>query len=631
MERTIRGTQDQGVQAVAKHFIGNEQEEQRSNVVHANGTNIEAISSNIDDRTMHELYLWPFANAVRAGVAAMMCSYNRVNQTYACENSKLLNGLLKEELGFSGYVVSDWNAVHNGVQAANAGMDMLMPGPIAGENITGPPIPSFFGGNLTRAVMNGSVDARRVDDIARRILTPYFALGQDRGYPTVDVTNFYVLAATYSYPDSLLRGLGLDPESPPPARDARSDHASLIRRFGAEGVVLLKNTNATLPLQTPKNIGVFGNDAGDDADGLVFTGDGAAPQGFEFGVLSIGSGSGTGRHTYIVSPLEAIQSRARVTGARVQYLLNNQRIAAGDFSSIFPRPEVCLVFLKTFSREGADRLSFENDWNSTFVVEQVAAHCPNTVVITHSAGVNTMPWADNENVTAIVAAHYQGQETGNSIADVLFGDINPSGRLPYTIPRTATDYDIPVFNLTGPARLDTSAWQSDFTEGLLIDYRHFDANQIEPLYEFGFGLSYTSFELTTPLAVYSQSTVIPAFPAAINETHLGGNPSLWEKILSLGTTVQNVGDTAGAQVVQLYLSYPRASVPEGTPVQVLRGFEKIKLEPGESGAVAFSITRRDLSFWNTTAQDWQIPSGAFSFHVGFSSRDLKSSASVEVC
>lgn len=510
---------------MAKHLIGNEQEEQRSNTRSPNGTDVEAISANIDDRTMHELYLWPFADAVRAGVASIMCSYNRVNQTYACENSKLLNGLLKEELGFDGYVVSDWNAVHNGVQAANAGLDLLMPGPISDNGTTLPDL-SFWGSNLTRAVANGSVDASRVDDIARRIMTPYFSLGQDQGYPAVDVTNFYVLAATYDYPDMVLSSMGLDPGNPPPAVDVRSDHGSLIRSMGAEGMVLLKNTIGTLPLQALKNIGIFGNDAGNDADGLVVTGDNEPPQGFEYGVLSVGGGSGTGRHTYIVSPLEAIQSRAKEAGARVQYVLNNQKIARGDFGSIFPLPEVCLVFLKTYSREGVDRLSFEHDWNSTLVVEQVAAHCPSTVVITHSAGVNTMPWAENENVTAILAAHYQGQETRNSIADVLFGDVNPSGHLPYTIPKSEADYDFPIVNLTGSNRFDTAMWQADYTEGLLIDYRHFDANHIEPLFEFGFGLSYTSFELITALNMISQSTAVPAFPVAVDGAHMGGNPAL---------------------------------------------------------------------------------------------------------
>lgn len=627
MDFSILGLQKTGVQACAKHFIGNEQETQRSNTISETGVGTDAISSNIDDRTMHELYLWPFANAVKSGVASVMCSYNRVNQTYACENSKILNGLLKEELGFQGYVVSDWFATHSGVRAVEAGLDMTMPGPIDTLSASIVPPPSFLGSNLTQAVLNGSLPESRVDDMVRRILTPYFYLNQNSDFPTVDPTTFFVLAATYAYPEEILIQLGLDVNNIPPARDVRADHANLIRKIGADGIVLLKNVNGTLPLRREKNIGVFGNDAADVTEGLTFTGDYSPPFGANIGTLSVGGGSGSGRNTYVVSPLSAIRNRTIATGARVQYLLDNHRISIDDFSSIFPTPEVCLVFLKSWHREGADRISFENDWNSTTIVQNVARRCPNTVVVTHSGGVNTMPWADNPNVTAILAAHYPGQESGNSIADVLFGDVNPSGRLPYTIPKSAADYDIPIVNLTGEQALDSSAWQSDFTEGLMIDYRHFDAKNITPLYEFGYGLSYTSFDLTAPLTVTRKAGGLTPLPPPSNSTHPGGNPALWEVILTLNTTVKNSGNVPGAQVVQLYLTLPQATVPSNTPARVLRGFEKVTLQPGQSAAVGFPLMRRDISFWNVTAQEWQIPQGEMAFAVGFSSRDIKETIS----
>ncbi|KAH7166445.1 beta2 tomatinase [Dactylonectria macrodidyma] len=630
MEHTIAGIQKMGVQACAKHFIGNEQETQRSNTFTEDGLEVQAISSNIDDRTMHELYLWPFANAVKSGVASVMCSYNRINQTYACENSKLQNGLLKGELGFQGYVVSDWFATHSGMASVEGGLDMTMPGPLDGMSAAMMPAASYLGGNLTQAVLNGTIDESKVDDMARRILTPYFYLKQYEDFPTVDPSTFYVFARTYNYPDEILRTMGLDPANPPPARDVRNDHAKVVRKVAAAGTVLLKNLNGTLPLKVPKEVGVFGNAAADVAEGLTFTGDDSGPWGANIGALSVGGGSGAGRHTYIVSPLHAIRNRTEATGGRVQYLLDNQRIVDNDFTSIFPIPEVCLVFLKSWHREGTDRLSFENDWNSTVIVENIARQCHNTVVVTHSGGVNTMPWANNPNVTAILAAHYPGQENGNSVVDVLYGETNPSGRLPYTIPKDPKDYEFPIINITGNRSRDSSAWQADFTEGLMIDYRHFDSKNITPLYEFGYGLSYTTYDLISPLSVTSKVEHLAALPSPINRTHVGGNPDLWKEVVTFSTTVKNTGQVPGSQVIQLYVNFPKEAVPNHTPSMVLRGFEKVFLEPGQAKPVTFSLMRRDLSFWNTTAQNWQLPTGQIKFSVGFSSRDIKGTISQAV-
>lgn len=261
-------------------YIGNEQETQRNPSLSKDNVTIEAVSANIDDRTMHELYMWPFANSVRAGVASVMCSYNRLNSSYSCQNSKVLNGLLKEELGFQGYVMSDWGAVHAGVDSAKAGLDMNMPGPI-GFFVTEP---SFWGPNLTTAVNNGSLSEDRLDDMARRVMTPYFYLSQDKDYPPIDMES------------GALNVLGVHPylatfDEGPANVDVRQTHAKLIRDLGAAGTVLLKNTNNALPLRAPKNIGVFGNDAGDPTNGLYTLNLGGIAD-FEYGTLTIGGGSG---------------------------------------------------------------------------------------------------------------------------------------------------------------------------------------------------------------------------------------------------------------------------------------------------------------------------------------------------
>ncbi|KAH6976415.1 glycosyl hydrolase family 3 N terminal domain-containing protein [Ilyonectria sp. MPI-CAGE-AT-0026] len=612
MESTIQGIQSVGVQACAKHYIGNEQETQRSNTFDADGTEIDAISSNIDDRTLHELYLWPFADSVKAGVASFMCSYNRVNQTYACENDFILKDILRDELGFKGYVMSDWFATHSGVKSINAGLDLNMPGVLDASSLaTGA---SYWGGNITKYLNEGTVSQKRIDDMIRKIMAPYYLLGQDSAdFPTVDPSLILTLAATV--------GLSIG-NVDIPSRDVQGDHAVFIRQMASEGTVLLKNTNSVLPLKSPKSIGVFGNDAADPTDGLTYT------DAYEIGTVDIGGGSGTGRHVYLVSPLEAVRTQAAKIGARLQHIIHNKVLAANTFIGLYPTPEVCLVFLGTYASEGWDRTEYEADWNSTLVVENVAKRCPNTIVITHSAGINTMPWAENENVTAIIAAHLPGQESGNSIVDILWGNVNPSAKLPYSIPANASDYDIPIVNLTDAEVTSPDAWQSDFTEGQFIDYRHLDANDIDPLYEFGFGLSYTTFELQRQVNVEKLVQKLTATPPKTKVSSPGGNPKLWETVVKVRSKVTNTGSIAGATVPQLYVSFPQGGTPAGTPLHVLRGFEKVFLEPGESKNIVFELQRRDVSFWDVKVQDWVVPKGSFGFRVGFSSRDIKSTKSM---
>ena len=223
MEAVVTGLQDQGVIAQAKHFLLNEQEYRRNP-----GSAGESMSSNADDRTIHELYVFPFMDAVHAGAASFMCSYNRVNNSYGCQNSKLLNGILKTELGFQGFVTSDWGAQHTGIASAKAGLDLVMPDG------------GYWGDNLTQAVNNGSVSETRLNDMVTRILAAYFRLGQDQGYPEAGV-----------YPYNVKHDI-LDP---------RDNHAALIREIGAAGHVLVKNVNNTLPLQHPRFLNIYGYDA----------------------------------------------------------------------------------------------------------------------------------------------------------------------------------------------------------------------------------------------------------------------------------------------------------------------------------------------------------------------------------
>jgi beta-glucosidase len=313
MKETITGLQSVGLQACAKHFILNEQESQR-NPSFPNGTmqysdppeaTIKSVSENADDRTTHELYLWPFADAVKAGVASVMCSYNRINGTYGCQNSKTLNGLLKDELGFQGYVMSDWGTnnspalerecieylliarisadslylggTHSTIESINAGLDMEMPGD--SPNVTFA-ITNYWNGTIQQFFANETLTSTRLNDMLLRILTPYFHLGQDQGYPSVDPSSADLNTL---YPQQYRYDFGLNGTR---SRDVRDNHAELIRTLGAQSSVLLKNVNGALPLKAPKNIGVFGNDAADTVNGQYFF------QDEDIGTLPIGGGSG---------------------------------------------------------------------------------------------------------------------------------------------------------------------------------------------------------------------------------------------------------------------------------------------------------------------------------------------------
>lgn len=546
------------------------------------------------------------------------------SSSYGCQNSKLLNGLLKEELGFQGYVMSDWYATHSGVASIESGLDLDMPGHFNPKNIINETqsFASYFGGNITSGVNNGTIDEERLDDMITRIMTPYYALHQDEDFPTVDPS--IARLNTFSLPSTWLREWNL---TGPERRDVRDNHGELIRKIAAEATVLLKNEKDALPLKAPKTIAVFGNDAGPVTEGPL------NQQKFEFGTLAVGGGSGAALFTYLVSPLEAIKTRAAQDGALVEGWMNNTQVIGRDpngwGSSPLPNdPEVCLVFLKGWATEAQDRETLDLDWNGNELVETVAAFCPNTVVVTHSAGINILPFADNENVTAILAAHYPGQESGNSIVDVLYGDVNPSGHLPYTIAYKASDYNGEIVTNVNTTGKDD--WQSYFDEKLEIDYRYFDAQNIDVRYEFGFGLSYTSFDLPSGLTVSptNKETEITSHPAD-RETQPGGNPELWEVLFTAETTVRNTGDVRGSAVPQLYISFPD-STPEGTPPQQLRGFEKLELAAGARAQATFELMRRDLSYWDVNAQQWLIPEGEFTLSVGFSSRDLVHSTTLTV-
>ncbi|KAJ3570339.1 hypothetical protein NPX13_g5759 [Xylaria arbuscula] len=611
---SVMGIQSAGVQACAKHLIANEQETQRTSTTSDDGSVVEAISSNVDDRTLHELYLWPFGDAVKAGTSTVMCSYNRLNGSYACANSDVLTEILKDELGFPGYVLSDWYATHATEESANGGLDIEMPG-----NVSAQAGAAYFGDALLEAVNEGSVTEQRLEDMAVRVMTPYFRLNQDLDFPTTDPASgpvFYTLQFGHNPQTALI-----PPFPEVEARDVRGNHADVTRELGSAGTVLLKNINGTLPLKNVTNVGIFGNDAGDPAVGSAFIDINNHPEGYEYGTFAIGGGSGSVRYTDLITPLEAIRDYVKGYGGRVQTVLDNDLLAQGGFNTVYPTPDACLLFLKAYAAEGTDRASIDLQFNATQAVESTAAVCPNTIVVIHGPGVVLMPWADNENVTAILAAHYPGDQSGNSILDVLWGAVEPSGRLPYTIPKKLSDYGTDI--IESPDSDTPDGWQADFTEGQAIDYRHFDAADMAPQYEFGFGLGYTTFNVSAPLQIHINGNLSSVADKS-KGTQPGGLVDLWSVVATASIEITNTGSRTGSAVTQLYVSLPQDTTPQGTPVKVLRGFSKVALDSGESRSVQFDLLRRDLSFWNPDGKEWVIPEGTFTFLAGFSSRDLRS-------
>ncbi|KAJ6007824.1 beta-glucosidase G [Penicillium herquei] len=607
---TIDGIQKSGTQACVKHLIVNEQETQRTASTVENVT-IKAVSSNVDDRTMHEAYLWPFAEAVKAGVASVMCSYNRINETYACENDKVQNGLLKGELGFQGYLMSDWGADMSSTPSVMGGLDMDMPGPLSWPYASNGSVftaPSYYGSTLVELARNGTVPLWRIDDMVLRVLTPWYFIGQDRDdYPTIDPSNSVIFpgyGGTQSQSSNITWRKGL-----PSNRDVRGNHAILIRDLASSAATLLKNDNGVLPYRVPpRGFAVFGGDAGNPSNGPDST-DSA------WGTFT---GGNLGRPSYLLTPLEAMEQWAYEHRSVVQWDLDTATIVESGYSvDSVPALEACFVFINAISGEASDRTSLDFSYNGTALVEKVAASCNNTIVITHSVGPNVYDFADNENVTAIIAAHLPSTEAGSSIVDVISGAVSPSGRLPYTIPYKESDSTFAaIANFTGST--NPNAWQSNFTEGLFLDYRHFDKYDITPRYEFGYGMSYTSFEISK-LSSQVVSKKTPAHPPKAS-TQPGGNPNLYKEVASFTFSVKNTGHVDGTTVAQLYLSLPDTA-PQGTPLQVLRGFKKIALKADQEKRVTIDLDRKSMSYWDVLSQDWQIPSGEFTVKVGFSSRD----------
>jgi beta-glucosidase len=544
----IRGIQSQNVIATVKHLAANNQE-----------TNRMTVSADVDERTLHEIYLPAFETAVKQGKAgAVMCSYNQLNSVYACENPALLTDVLKKEFGFSGFVMSDWGATHSTVAAANAGLDMEMAGSNNGQ---------YFGDALKTAVINGQVSMTRLNDMVTRIVRSAFADGLFDHPAAAEPDGFAAVVNT-------------------PAE------ATLARTIAEQGTVLLKNKDGLLPLDGQgKKIALIGQAAGAAGAEQAYGGGGSSHVPLAGAVP-------------VVSPQQGITQRGAANGDTVVYA---DGTSVADAVAAAKAADVAIVYANDSETEGTDRTNLGLNYGTCslvacaqFPVSQdqligaVAEANPNTIVVLNTGGPVRMPWLGQ--VKSVVEAWYPGQEDGNAAAAVLFGDVNPSGKLPETFP--VSENDLPTQTT---AQYPGVNGHATYSEGLQVGYRWYDSQNIAPLFPFGHGLSYTTFS-------YSGLRV--------SRTSSGASVTM---------TITNTGTRAGAEVAQVYLAAPAAA---GEPPKQLKGYQKVFLNPGQARSVTVPVDSRAFAQWDTTKHTWLITPGTYQILVGSSSRDIRAQSSL---
>lgn len=542
--RELKGTQDQQVIGDINRYAVNDQETGRT-----------IGSAVIDKRAMQETDLLAFEIAIKeSDVGTVMCAYNRVNTVYACQDSDLLTDVLKKDWDYKGWVMTDWGAAHSTVKSALAGLDQEMPDG------------KFFGSPLKAAVEEGAVPTARLNDMVHRILRTEFALG------VID-----------------------NPPVPMPVNPFTG--ADVAQHVAEQAIVLLKNASGQLPLVASniKSIAVIGS----HADAGVLSGSGSDQVDAAGGNAVSGSRDGVWHPS---SPLKAI--RARAPNARVEYDPGTDFATAAKLATV---SDVAIVFVHQHTSEGADVGNLSLPDHQDQLVSQVAAANPHCVVVLENGGPVTMPWVGN--VSAILEAWFPGIRGGEAIANIIFGKVNPSGKLPVTFPKS--EADLPRLTVPGmsPAAARVGGevidhWWGEgmkhlppfdinYTEGVKVGYKWFEAEGKEPLFPFGFGLCYTTF---------SYSAL---------QTTTGSE-------MKVTFTITNTGSRAGAETAQVYVSLPPSA---GEPFKRLVAWQKISLNPGETRSIALSLDPHYLSVFNSSKSKWELVPGEYKVFVGGSSQN----------
>jgi beta-glucosidase len=545
-----RGVQSNHIMGDIKHYALNDQETGRN-----------TLNAILNLRALRETDLLAFQIAIGlAHPAGVMCSYNRINGDYACENDYTLNQVLKRDWGFKGFVLSDWGGTHSTVKAALAGLDMDQPGD-----------DNFFSDPLKQAVLAGTVPQARLDDMVHRIVRSMFAAGVIDQPPM---------------PRSVV-----DPFR------GRDDAQSIEE----ESLVLLKNAGGILPLSAAKvrSIAVIGG----HADVGVLSGGGSAQVDSPGGnaVDPKMGASVWGKAVYFPSsPLRYIREQA-APDAHIAYDAGTDPAAAAKTAA---SAQLAIVFVTQWMSEGQDSATLSLPDQQDALVAAVAAANPNTIVVLENGGPVSMPWAAN--VKGILESWYPGIGGGQAIANILFGRVNPSGKLPVTFAATEADLPHPqVTGLTprtgnngadaGGARNQARNFPVDYNvEGMAVGYRWFQEKNKQPLFAFGFGLSYTHF-VYSDLGFMRSATIYVTF------------------------TLRNTGAQAGDEIAQVYVTLPASA---GEPFRKLAGWKRVSLAPGASQTVTIPLDQLCLSIYSPTDDKWTRPAGDFLFEVGGSSAEL---------
>lgn len=540
----IRGLQEGNpeapVEAVIKHYTANEQELDRRD-----------SSSNMDERTLREIYTLPYEIAIReSSPGGVMCAFNQINGEFSCENGTLLNQILKAEIGFKGWVVSDFLGVYDAEAALNSGFDQEL---VGGRELNPEALFELLDAGLITEAM--------IDEAAFRVVRSHIAVGLfDHPLPPERVENV-----------------------------STPENQAIARRIVEEGSVLLKNEDGILPFDSSiSSIAVIGPTA-------AIT---------ETNGVNAETACGTSRPaadcSNIETPLVGITARAALDGISVIYDNGSDLVAAAETAV---SADIAIVFGYYTQGEGEDMPDLALDNSGDALISAVAAANPNTVVILQTGGPVTMPWVDS--VKGIFEVWYAGQEMGPAIAALLWGDVNPSGKLPQSFPVSEADLPTAGSEAQYPGIVDSEGIrQVDYSEGLEVGYRWYDAQEIEPLYPFGYGLSYTTFE-------YS--------PVQVTSRVREGSE------IRVRFAVKNSGTVAGTEIAQVYLSLPSEA---GAPPKRLVGWVKVELDPHEKEWVTVVIdpdsSDRPMSYWDMSSDSWETPTGMYTVHVGPSSRDYTS-------
>ncbi|MGH9881177.1 MAG: beta-glucosidase family protein [Pyrinomonadaceae bacterium] len=532
----IRGVQSHEVASCIKHFAANNQEWER-----------RSINVVMDERALREIYLPAFKAAVQEGeVWAVMGAYNKFRGEHACHNDYLLNKVLKDEWGFKGLVVSDWNGTHDTREAVMNGLDLEMGTDKPYENF-------YLAGPFREGLGKGEFQMSVLDDKVRRNLRQMIAIGA-------------------------LNGRG-------PGAINTKEHQETARRVAEEGMVLLKNEGNTLPLDDAKikSVAVIGENA--------------------VQLQAYGGGSARIKTFYEITPLEGILRRA---GQRVNvtystgYRAERDPDLLGRSVRAASQADVAIIVgglnhSRYFDSEGVDRKDMKLPYEQDELIQRVVEANPRTIVVFLGGGPMEMgPWLTK--VPAVMLAWYPGMEGGNALARVLFGDVNPSGKLPCTFPKRLEDS--PAHAL---GAYPGKNGQEEYVEGLLVGYRWFDTKKIEPLFPFGYGLSYTSFKYSSLKLTEGKDL---KGPVAVAEFE-----------------VANTGSRDGGEVAQLYVHQEHPGLPR--PVKELKGFLKVFLKPGEKQTVSIPLERSAFAYYDPDKKGWVAEKGEFTILIGSSSRDIR--------